>query len=314
MAACSWYGPGRSRRSVAVISVTPSAMAAASQRVRSCSAIGISSPPGPARAGRRASVSSISASSPAVSVSSGRSRCSSRVSRIASAHRSARSSPGPVVAAYPSVKIRYRTCRTAASPVRSLPGRRDGERHAAVGDGLLGPGDPPGHGGLRDQERAGDLGRGQPADRAQRERDLRGRRQRRVAAQEQQDQRVVALGGRTVGCRRLPLTGRDQPRLGVLAPPAGLLGAQHVGQPPGGDGDQPGPRVGRDALVRPLAGRGQQRFLDRVLGRVEVPVAAYHGPEDLRRQPAQQVLGCRLGHQRQGSSSSRDSASGRRST
>ena len=43
------------------------------------------------------------------------------------------------------------------------------------------------------EKRPSDLGGGQPADRAQREGDLGGRRQRRVAAHEQQDQRVVRL-------------------------------------------------------------------------------------------------------------------------
>ena len=37
------------------------------------------------------------------------------MSRIASADRSARISRGPEVAAYPSVKIRYRTCKTTVS-------------------------------------------------------------------------------------------------------------------------------------------------------------------------------------------------------
>jgi hypothetical protein len=106
IAACSWYGPGDPRPRAPVISVTPSAIRPASQRLRSCSAMGIGSPPGPARAGRRASVSSISASSPVTSPSSGSSRCAIRASRIASPDRSGRTSPDPEVAAYPSVKIR----------------------------------------------------------------------------------------------------------------------------------------------------------------------------------------------------------------
>ena len=88
------------------MSATPSAIFARSHLLRSCSSSGISSPAGPVRAGRRASVSSISASSPATSPSPGNSRRTIRVSRIASADRSARNSPGPEVAAYPSVKIR----------------------------------------------------------------------------------------------------------------------------------------------------------------------------------------------------------------
>ena len=41
---------------------------------------------------------------------------------------------------------------------------------------------------------------------------------------------------------------------------------------------------------RPLRGGGEQRLLHRVLGGVEVPVAPDQRAEDLRRQPAQQVL------------------------
>lgn len=75
-----------------------------------------------------------------------------------------------------------------------------------------------------------------------------------------------------------------------LAPPARLVGPQLVHEPPGGDPDQPSARVPRPALPGPLPGGGEQRFLYGVLGRVEVPVAAYDRAEDLRRQRAQQVL------------------------
>src|SRR3569833_3733375 len=88
-----------------------------------------------------------------------------------------------------------------------------------------------------------------------------------MTAQEQQDERVV--GGRRRGGR-----GPGQCPLGdgALAAPAGLLRAQQVGQPPGGDRDQPAARGGRDAVARPLRGGGQQRLLHGVLGGVEVPV------------------------------------------
>src|SRR5690349_13690192 len=99
-------GPTSPRGSAPVTSATPSAIFAWSHRLRSCSSSGTSSPAGPVRAGRLASVSSISASSPATSPSPGSSRRTIRVSRMASADRSARNSPGPEVAAYPSVKIR----------------------------------------------------------------------------------------------------------------------------------------------------------------------------------------------------------------
>ena len=61
--------------------------------------------------------------------------------------------------------------------------------------------------------------------------------------------------------------------------------------------------------------RREQRLLHRVLGRVEVPVAAHQRAEDLRRQLAQQVLG---GVSRHGDaqipSSSTESTIGRTST
>src|ERR1700730_3921075 len=58
-------------------------------------------------------------------------------------------------------------------------------------DGLLGPADPLGHGRLRHEVGLRDLTRGQAADRAERERDGRGRCQGRVRAQKVQLERVV---------------------------------------------------------------------------------------------------------------------------
>ncbi len=98
IAACTWYGPIAPVPSVRSISETPSAICAASQSDRSCSASGMSSP-ARSRAARRASVSSISASSPTVSGSvAGRSAdaaSSIRVRRIASAVSSVRCDRSP---------------------------------------------------------------------------------------------------------------------------------------------------------------------------------------------------------------------------
>jgi hypothetical protein len=66
-------------------------------------------------------------------------------------------------------------------------------RLAGGPDALLGPADSGRHRGLRHQEGAGDLGSGQAADRPQRQGGLGGRGQRRMAAQEQQDERVVGV-------------------------------------------------------------------------------------------------------------------------
>jgi hypothetical protein len=129
--------------------------------------------------------------------------------------------------------------------------------------------------GLGDQERPGDLGGGQSADRVERQRDLRGRGQRWVAAQEQQDERVVGVRGRGIGGRRQPLAGQDLPRGRLFPSLPGLFAAQQVGQAAGRHRDQPAARVGRDALGRPLGGCREQCLLHRVLGGVEAAVASH---------------------------------------
>ncbi len=75
----------------------------------------------------------MSASSPPTSGSSGRIRYTARVSRIASADRSARRSRSPVMAVWPSVKIRYSTCSTASRRARhsSSAGGANGRSRAA---------------------------------------------------------------------------------------------------------------------------------------------------------------------------------------
>ena len=75
----------------------------------------------------------------------------------------------------------------------ALPWRRQRERGLGVPQGPLGAADPLGHRGLRDEERPGHLGGRQPADRAQGQRQLGRRRQCRVAAQEEESQRVILL-------------------------------------------------------------------------------------------------------------------------
>ena len=81
----------------------------------------------------------------------------------------------------------------------------------------------------------------------------------------------------------------------ALAP--GRLAAQDVGQPPGGDREQPGTRVVRHPGGGPLGRRGEQCLLHRVLAAVKPRVAAHEHAEDLRREFAQQVLGdCVAGH------------------
>jgi hypothetical protein len=62
-----------------------------------------------------------------------------------------------------------------AQPAGPLGRQRQHEPGADVTDALLGPTDPLRHGGLRDQERGGDLGGGQATHRPHGERELRRR-------------------------------------------------------------------------------------------------------------------------------------------
>ena len=103
---------------------------------------------------------------------------------------------------------------------------------------------------------------------------------------------------RRVGPGGQAVAGRDLAGSGLLPALPGLLRAQEVGQPTGGDGDQPAAWTGWDSVGRPLARGGEQRLLDGVLGEVEMPVSSCQRAEDLRREVAQQVLdpGPWLGH------------------
>ena len=171
-------------------------------------------------------------------------------------------------------------------PGRPLLRRGHPERGPRCPDPLLGPADPLRDRRLGDQEGAGDLGRGQPTDGAQRQRHLRGFGQRGMAAQQQQGQRVIDPGNRQ-GFGRSP--GRDR----LLAPVPSRLVAPQFDQPPRGGRDQPTLRIVRQPLDRPLQRRGQQRLLHRVLTGVELPVPADQQREHLRGQLAQSLLGRR---------------------
>ena len=81
-------------------------------------------------------------------------------------------------------------------PVRELVGRRDGQRDAGLDDLALGADDPLRERALVDQERAGDLRRGEADHRAEGERQPGLGGQGRVAAGEQQREPVVGAGPR----------------------------------------------------------------------------------------------------------------------
>ena len=153
-----------------------------------------------------------------------------------------------------------------------------------LGDLLLGPDQPLGHGRLAGQERPGDLRRGQAGQRAQRQRDPGLERQRRVAAGEHQPQPVVgdpAVVGLHLERRTRIRLNRQRGDLAELGRPD-RPAAQHVDGPVAGRRGQPGPRPPRNAVARPaLQGRGE-RVLGALLG--QVPVAG--DPDERGHDPA----------------------------
>ena len=130
------------------------------------------------------------------------------------------------------------------------------------------------HRRLGDQERARDLRRAEPAERAQRQRDLRLGRERRVAAQEHEleplirERRGVRDDLRRVGDQQVGLRGER-----AVAP-------DPVDRPVARGADQPGPRVRRFAVARPAFGGDRERLLRGFLGEVHVAEEADQGRED----------------------------------
>jgi hypothetical protein len=113
-----------------------------------------------------------------------------------------------------------------------------------------------------------------------------------VAAQEQQDERVVGFrDARLAGDRRRPDRRRE------LAVGACRVAPVLVDEPTLGGPDEPRGGPFRDAVPWPMIGRGDERLLDRVLGRVEVACPSGDDAKDLRRKVAQQVLDRRFGAQ-----------------
>ena len=126
-------------------------------------------------------------------------------------------------------------------------------------------GDPLAHSGLLHQEGTGDLGHGQTADHAQRQRHAGLHRERRVTAGEDQPEPVVVDGaerlGRVVVVQHLSL---------LLLVVALVLAPDPVDGLAVGGGGQPGARVGGYAVGRPPLDGGRERLGGRLLGDVEV--------------------------------------------
>src|SRR5439155_13435760 len=112
-------------------------------------------------------------------------------------------------------------------------------------------------------------------------------RQRRVAAQKQERERVIRLG-QLLRARCLEGSQRH------LATPTGTLAAPFVHKTPGGDRQQPRPRIVGNASLGPLERRSQECLLHRILTGVEVAVSPREPAEDPRREVTQQALDIRV--------------------
>ena len=143
---------------------------------------------------------------------------------------------------------------SSSRSVRSCAGRRARTSHRRLGQRLLGARDPLADRRLGDQEPARDFGGGQPADQAQGQRRPRLRRQRRVAAQEDQPQDVVLDVvdlGVEIGHAAPPLRRSLAELLGLAA--QRLRTAELVDGPTLGRRHQPGARAARDRRRRATA-------------------------------------------------------------
>ena len=193
----------------------------------------------------------------------------------------------------------------AGQPVGQRLVRRHAIRDVRVRDLALRARQPLPHRRLRDEERARDLAGGQAAERAERQRDARRERERRMAAGEDQAQAVVRHGA-VVGVHVVLLG--VQP--GELREPVDAIGRRPLAPepvdrlPPRRD-REPGARVARDAVARPGCDRRGERILDRVLGELEVAGVADRGREHRGALLAPRVLdrGRRVAHPQTGRTS-----------
>lgn len=156
-------------------------------------------------------------------------------------------------------------------------GHREGD--PGVPDLAAGADQPLGHGGLRDEERRGDLPHREAGDVAQGQRHPSLRGERRVAARQDEAQVVVldlqvrvlmpvdALLGSCIGER---VGGRGR----------AALSADDVERLTPRRGGQPRPGAVGNSIHRPTGGRGGERLLHGVLGQLEIPEPAGQGRDD----------------------------------
>ena len=119
-----------------------------------------------------------------------------------------------------------------------------------------------------------------------------------MTAHEEQRQRVVAVDHQILVRRRDERPFRPQLTAHArLAVAARKLAAQVIRDAPQCHVVQPASRIRRNALRGPLRRGGDERFLQRVLRRVEIAVLPRDRAEHLRRECAQQALDlARLAH------------------
>ena len=132
-------------------------------------------------------------------------------------------------------------------------------------DLVLGPHEALRHRRLGHEEGPGDLGGLQPGDEPQGEGHLGARRERRVAAREDQAELVVGHGADLLG-----FVGFLHAHGLGLAVVAGGLPADLVDPPVAGGRDDPAGRARRQAGLRPPLQRDHEGVLDRFLGEVDV--------------------------------------------
>ena len=156
-------------------------------------------------------------------------------------------------------------------PVGQPVARGHLERDAGVADLALGPDEALADRRDGQQQRARDLGDGQPGDQAQGQRHLGLAGQGRMAAGEDEPQALVGdlvvadAVGDHLGRPRLDLA-----RPGRLGRAPGALAAQAVDGAVARGGDDPGEGGIGDPVARPALERGGVRVLQRVLGAVDV--------------------------------------------
>src|SRR3954452_4884049 len=141
---------------------------------------------------------------------------------------------------------------------------RDSERDAGIADLPLGSDEALGERRFRDEKGARDFRRLEAADEAQRQRDLRLRRERRVAAGK--DQLEPFVGNDSLLVLRELLGTREQLRLAGQR----LLAADPVDRRVSSRRDDPGARIARRSVARPALRRADEGVLHRVLGEVEI--------------------------------------------